>query len=157
MSQLQGQDRNIICFAIFSFSMNHFILLVLDSAALSFRYILLEWCNCTMTGPIPLPHQSLRRRYGRPLNMTTPAPPPPRSVSTFMLMLINNRISVQLPSAEAWISWTASTGSGTTRVINRLETCLCGGGADLEKNFGNKKLTKNKVFSFKREGTRTEH
>lgn len=100
MSQLQGQDRNIICFAIFSFSMNHFILLVLDSAALSFRYILLEWCNCTMTGPIPLPHQSLCRRYGRPLNMTTPAPPPPRSVSTFMLMLINNRISAQLTSAK---------------------------------------------------------
>lgn len=74
-SPLQGQDRNIICVAALSFNMKHFILLL--CTALSFKHILSDWCNCTMTGAIPHPHQSLLWRYGLIPNMTSPALPPP--------------------------------------------------------------------------------
>lgn len=84
LSPLQGQDCNIICFAAFEHESLHPA--GPYSPALSFKHILSNLCNCTMTGAIPHPHQSLLWRYGLLPHMTTPTLPPlcpPCSASVF--------------------------------------------------------------------------
>lgn len=96
LSPLQGQGYNIICFAAFQHEALHPP--SPDSPALSFKHIVSNLCNCTVTGAIPRPHQSRLWRYGLLPNMTTPTLPmqPP----CFMVKVINNTSSVQPPSSE---------------------------------------------------------
>lgn len=87
----------------FSFSMNHFILLVRAPPALSFKHILSDWCNCTMTGAIPHPHQSFLWRYGLHPNMTTPIllhPFPLSLPPCFTVRVINKHIQCSAPFVQ---------------------------------------------------------
>lgn len=121
VSPLQGQDRNIICFAALSFSMNHFILLVCTP--------LLCPSNTSCPTGVIAPWQD---RFLIPINhsngdmgffLTWLLPP---SLLPFLFLLppcftvtvINNRSDVQPPSVQAQISWPASYQGWTRNTVH---------------------------------------
>lgn len=105
MSPLQGQDGNIICFAEFFLQHESLHPPSVYSPAPSFKHILSDCCNCTMTEPIPHPHQSLQWRYGLLPNMTPSSLLPTLPIllglpPCFTGIVINNRSNVQSPSSQ---------------------------------------------------------
>lgn len=112
LSLIQGQDRNIICFAALFLQHGSIHPPRLRSSALSFKRILSDWCNCAVTGAISHPHQSLPWRYGLLPNMNTPTllPSfPPWSASMFYGYSDKQQHSQRsAPFARAWIFWPAS-------------------------------------------------
>lgn len=128
MSPLQGQDHNSICFAVFSFGMNHFILLVWT------LLLCPSYTSCT-TGVIA-PWQD---RFLIPINhsfgdmgflLTWLLPPsllpfPPSLLpflsglpSCFTVIVINNRSNVHPPYVRAQISWPASYHGWTKNTVH---------------------------------------